>query len=88
MRRFKTHVVGLALASGLFLAVGGQVAVAADPVWMLRATTGPGPRTTHAMTYDSARGVTVLFGGVFCPVGTCGNSPAVYCWVTRVQGVY
>ncbi len=63
MQRFSTHVVGLALASGMFSAVGGQAAVAADPVWMLRATTGPTPRWNHAMAYDSIRGVTVLFGG-------------------------
>jgi hypothetical protein len=44
MQRFSTHVVVLALASGLFSAVGGQVAVAAEPVWMLRTATGPSPR--------------------------------------------
>jgi len=31
--------------------------------WGLRATTGPGRRSEHGMTYDSGRGVTVLFGG-------------------------
>ena len=31
--------------------------------WTLRATTGPAPRTSHAMAYDKARGRTVLFGG-------------------------
>jgi hypothetical protein len=31
--------------------------------WTLRATTGPSPRYAHAIAYDSARGVTVLFGG-------------------------
>jgi hypothetical protein len=31
--------------------------------WLLRANTGPTPRLWHAMAYDSARGVTVLFGG-------------------------
>ncbi len=33
--------------------------------WMLRATTGPASRSGHAMAYDSARGVTVLFGGTY-----------------------
>lgn len=31
--------------------------------WDLRTTTGPASRGGHAMAYDSARGVTVLFGG-------------------------
>src|SRR5262245_22395743 len=31
--------------------------------WILRATTGPSPRYGTAMAYDSARGVSVLFGG-------------------------
>lgn len=31
--------------------------------WTLRATTGPSPSIEHAMTYDSDRGVIVLFGG-------------------------
>jgi hypothetical protein len=31
--------------------------------WSLRATSGPSPRDNLAMTYDAARGVTVLFGG-------------------------
>jgi hypothetical protein len=32
-------------------------------VWTLRLNDGPSPRFAHAMAYDSARGVTVLFGG-------------------------
>src|SRR5262249_7624522 len=31
--------------------------------WTLRSTSGPPPRHYHAMVYDSARGVSVLFGG-------------------------
>ena len=31
--------------------------------WTLRSSTGPSPRYRHATAYDSARGVTVLFGG-------------------------
>ncbi len=32
--------------------------------WELRSSEGPAPRYGHAMAYDAARGVTVLFGGV------------------------
>ena len=31
--------------------------------WTLRTTEGPAPRTGHAVVYDAARGVTLLFGG-------------------------
>src|SRR5262249_29236139 len=31
--------------------------------WTLREVSGPSPRRGHAMAYDAARGVTVLFGG-------------------------
>ena len=31
--------------------------------WTLRSTTGPAPRSEHALAYDRARGVVVLFGG-------------------------
>lgn len=31
--------------------------------WSQRSVTGPLPRANHSMAYDSARGVTVLFGG-------------------------
>jgi len=31
--------------------------------WGLRSSSGPSWRVAHAMAYDSARGVTVLFGG-------------------------
>src|SRR5207253_1198099 len=31
--------------------------------WTQRMVSGPSPRYLHAMTYDAARGVTVLFGG-------------------------
>lgn len=33
------------------------------PEWVLRATNGPPARSSHAMAYDRARKVTVLFGG-------------------------
>ncbi|MFH0981929.1 MAG: hypothetical protein V2A79_10350 [Planctomycetota bacterium] len=50
-----------ALAGGMIPTVEPQAARAGDPVWMNRP--GPSPRYDHAMAYDSARGVTVLFGG-------------------------
>src|SRR5205085_12529 len=31
--------------------------------WMQRSSSGPSPRESHAMAYDAAQGVTVLFGG-------------------------
>jgi hypothetical protein len=34
-----------------------------EGAWTLRATSGPGSSYGHAMAYDAARGVTVLFGG-------------------------
>lgn len=33
------------------------------PQWVLRTTSGPSPRERNAMAYDSARGVTVMYGG-------------------------
>src|SRR5207248_2422650 len=33
--------------------------------WTQRASSGPSPRYGHAMAYDIARGVTVLFGGYY-----------------------
>lgn len=32
-------------------------------IWELRAESGPSPRAAHSLAYDSARGVTILFGG-------------------------
>ncbi len=63
MTHARTFGIGLALASGILAALAPSPAPAAEPVWMLRATTGPGPRYRHAMAYDAARGVTVVFGG-------------------------
>jgi len=40
-----------------------KLKVLPGPEWVLRATNGPSARSGHAMAYDSARGVTVLFGG-------------------------
>lgn len=41
--------------------------------WTRRLITGPGPRSAHAMAYDSARGVTVLTGGQG-PGGALGDT--------------
>lgn len=46
--------------------------------WALRAHTGPAPRRSHAMAYDSTRGVTVLFGGHTCCSG--GSLPFGDTW--------
>jgi tetratricopeptide (TPR) repeat protein len=40
---------------------------AATEQWSLRSTTGPSLRYEHAMAYDEASGVTVLFGGGIWP---------------------
>src|SRR5262249_19019720 len=37
--------------------------------WTQRAVPGPGARRSHAMAYDTGRGVTVLFGGQDCCSG-------------------
>lgn len=42
-------------------------------IWTLRATSLPSPREDYAMAYDSARGVTVLFGG-YTSAGTNGET--------------
>src|SRR5262249_28326294 len=52
----------------MVLAVGLAVAAtsparAQDVAWMQRVGSGPSPRSSHAMAFDSARGVTVVFGG-------------------------
>jgi hypothetical protein len=49
-----------------------RVTVRPGPQWWLRATNGPPPRFAHMMVYDSARRVTVLFGGRT-------NWSAIYC---------
>jgi len=60
----------------LMLAVAGLCGMTPTPVraqiteWSQRAVSGPSPRFGSAMAYDSARGVTVLFGGYDGSVGT------------------
>ncbi len=54
---------------GAMLAVLGLCVVATVPAraqeveWTQRLVSGPSPRYAHAMAYDAARGVTILFGG-------------------------
>jgi hypothetical protein len=40
-----------------------KLTIKPGPEWVLRATNGPPARSSHAMAYDGARKVTVLFGG-------------------------
>lgn len=52
-------------------------------IWQLVTTQGPSPRYGHAVAYDEARGVTVLFGGHLCPDTLCvpggpGGTPVGY----------
>ncbi len=49
--------------------------------WALRANTGPAARDKHAMAYDSARGVTVVHGGLgLLPDGTFGRFDDTWEW--------
>jgi len=41
----------------------GNVGGGGGGVWSFRTLDGPSPRNGHAMVYDAARGVTMLFGG-------------------------
>jgi hypothetical protein len=45
--------------------------------WHFVTNQGPSPRYAHAMAYDEARGVTVLFGGFLCDSSICspGGGP-------------
>ncbi len=68
-----TRSVVYALSACLTLAAAAQ----AQPVaWIQRTVSGPSPRGYHAMAYDSARGVTVLFGGA----QSGGNSADTWEW--------
>jgi hypothetical protein len=66
------------LATGGSFALNGDfwpgVQLPPEPRWVLRATNGPPPRYALSMAYDSARGVTVLYGGgvVVANVGYVG----------------
>ena len=62
MSRNRTNCV-LGILVSAFVLGTNQVPVNADPSWTLRTTDGPSTRASYAMAYDSARGVTVLFGG-------------------------
>ena len=73
-RRFRLSALLLAAWMTLIPSVG----LAQDCLqWADRTplgTTGPSPRYAHAMAYDSARGVTVLFGGVAGPPSYKGDT--------------
>lgn len=47
-----------------------------DGVWHFVTNVGPSPRYGHAMAYDEARGVTVLFGGYLCADTLCAPGSA------------
>jgi hypothetical protein len=50
----------------------------ASGTWQFVTDEGPSPRYGHAMAYDEARGVSVLFGGFLCDSALCspGGGPA------------
>jgi hypothetical protein len=56
LRRFMLAVLGLCV-------LAPAPAQAQSIEWTQRSVSGPSPRSSHAMAYDSARRVTVLFGG-------------------------
>jgi Immunoglobulin I-set domain len=58
MKLSRLVVLVAAAIVGVVGAAQGQT-----PVWRLLPAGGPSPRQNHAMAYDSARGVVVLFGG-------------------------
>jgi hypothetical protein len=63
-------------ARGRLVVYGGQTIVDGSPLplastwefdgekWIEVSTAGPGPLSEHAMAYDAARGVVVLYGGI------------------------
>ncbi|MEC7584336.1 MAG: kelch repeat-containing protein [Planctomycetota bacterium] len=53
----------LPVLAAALLAVSIDARLVAQGPWTQVVTTGPSARYTHAMAYDSQRGVTVLFGG-------------------------
>jgi hypothetical protein len=61
--------INQAFVTGGFVPGAGHIIIRAWSLpaccgtWALDATSGPSPRQHHAMAYDSARGVVVLFGG-------------------------
>ncbi len=70
-----THAMAFDTARGVVVLFGGlkdtpHINALSGETWEWNGTTwnqhfvsGPSPRSSHAMAYDSARGVTVLFGG-------------------------
>lgn len=49
-------------------------------VWSRRATTGPSARLGQAMTFDSDRGLTLLFGGKQCTSSCCTVRSDTWVW--------
>ena len=60
--RFRALLGVLVGAIGIFVLVA-EPARGQSIAWTQHLVSGPSPRYGHAMAYDSARGVTVLFGG-------------------------
>lgn len=60
--RLLTWKLGTALLTSLVC--GSLEAQICSPSWRLRTTSGPGPRYAHALVFDSARNVAVLYGGL------------------------
>ena len=65
MQAIRIHRVGISILAAMLS--GAIVALAsgatADVEWVRRAVEGPPARNYHAMAYDEARGVAVVFGG-------------------------
>ncbi|MBS0197764.1 MAG: hypothetical protein JSR77_13500 [Planctomycetes bacterium] len=62
----------IAGAFALFIPI--LIASAQEVEWTRRMVAGPSPRCFHAMAYDAARGVTVLFGGLTPEVSYTGDT--------------
>src|SRR5256885_5190197 len=85
MRSISSRILaGIAvLAGGLGLgALLPLNSAAANPFTWTQGTpvTSPAPRYAHGMAYDSARGVTVLFGGAAVVGGTVINADDTWEW--------
>lgn len=75
--RHATHgarVLSLLFAMLATCVLAPNAALAQVVEWNRRAISGPSPRWGHAMAYDAARGVTVLFGGAEGSGGTVRNA--------------
>ncbi len=59
----RARLLTLSLAIVAACVIGPVSAFAQSVMWSQRLVSGPSPRFHHAMAFDAARGVTVLFGG-------------------------